>query len=61
MSEWLGASPLLILKGLAGIGKTAVVLHFLEKRGQSDSHYVRLLPGMGLQPVFHPFRPGSGS
>ncbi|MFN8611893.1 MAG: BTAD domain-containing putative transcriptional regulator [Vulcanimicrobiota bacterium] len=52
MSEWLGASPLLILKGLAGIGKTAVVLHFLEKRGQSDSHYVRLLPGMGLQPVF---------
>lgn len=53
MNQWLDASPLLVLKGLAGIGKTAVVLHFLEKRkDQQPCHYVRFLPGMGLQPVF---------
>ena len=44
---------MLVLKGLAGIGKTAVVLHLLEKRAaQQPCHYVRFLPGLGLQPVF---------
>lgn len=53
MNQWLEASPLLVLKGLAGMGKTSVVLHFLERRSQQQPcHYVRFLPGLGLQPVF---------
>lgn len=51
--ERLDESPLLVLKGIAGIGKSAVVLHLLERRAaQQPCHYVRFLPGPGLQPVF---------
>ena len=48
----LSDSPVVVLKGLAGIGKSAVVLHLLERlSGDRSCHYVRLLPGLGLQPI----------
>jgi DNA-binding SARP family transcriptional activator len=49
----LSDSPLLVIKGLAGIGKTAVTLHLLQKLSvDRPCHYVRLSPGLGLQPLF---------
>ncbi|MBT9587961.1 hypothetical protein IV102_31790 [bacterium] len=49
----LSDSPLLVIKGLAGIGKTAVCLHLLQRlSSDGPCHYLRLSPGLGLQPIF---------
>lgn len=53
MEVALQESPLFILKGLPGSGKTAVVLHFLKAlSGRLNCRYVRLIPGTGFEALF---------
>jgi DNA-binding SARP family transcriptional activator len=50
----LAENHLVVLKGIAGIGKTAVVLHLLRSLSDTvDCHYIRLSPGVGLQALFN--------
>lgn len=51
--ERLQSSPLVILKGLTGSGKTSLLLHLLHGQSKRRSvHYVRLESGLGLEPLF---------
>ena len=49
----LSQTPLLVVKGLRGIGKTALALHCLERqRPLREVHYVAFQPQLGLLPLF---------
>jgi DNA-binding SARP family transcriptional activator len=53
LKDQLSENHLVVLKGIAGIGKTSLVLHLLHSLADTfDCHYIRLSPEIGLQALF---------